>query len=230
MMVALDLSAWLPGRSLKWRRSLSQLLEAASYAQNLACDAWRFAITFRDLRDAGLTTNDVAWLLAKGYLEREQGVSGYGDKPAGIRPGPDIANLSDSSRFILSQAGIGFATEICPPRSLPVESPSPPKSYDVSASQHTDAPHWDAERRKLWLGGTLVKHIKVPARNQELVLSTFEEECWPHSVDDPLPPSEGIDSKLRLHDTIVRLNRGHNQRLVRFHGNGDGRAIYWERV
>ena len=50
-------------------------------------------------------------------------------------------------------------------------------------------PSWDAQRRVLQLGNELVKLFRVPAPNQEAVLSAFEEEGWPFRVDDPLPLS-----------------------------------------
>jgi len=90
-------------------------------------------------------------------------------------------------------------------------------------------PHWDAKTRTLWLGATLIKDFKVPAKNQEIVLSAFEEQGWPECIDDPLPPAGGINPKRRLHDTIIRLNRSHKHRLIRFGGNGNGLAVIWYR-
>lgn len=89
-------------------------------------------------------------------------------------------------------------------------------------------PRWDGATRTLWLGSVLVKQFKVPARNQELILSVFAEDGWPESIDDPLPPTTDTDPKLRLRDAISRLNRNQKQRLLRFHGNGNGRAVHWE--
>jgi hypothetical protein len=73
-----------------------------------------------------------------------------------------------------------------------------------------------------------VKRFKVPARNQELILTAFEEEEWPSQLDDPLPPTARVDSKQRLHDAIVRLNRKQKQELLVFRGDGTGRGIIWE--
>ena len=67
---------------------------------------------------------------------------------------------------------------------------------------------------------TLIKEFKVPAKNQELILAAFEEQNWPEGIDDPLPPSGEIEPKRRLHDAIIRLNRSHKKRLIRFGGNG----------
>jgi hypothetical protein len=34
----------------------------------------------------------------------------------------------------------------------------------------------------------VVKEFKLPAPNQETILTAFQEEGWPPRIDDPLPP------------------------------------------
>ena len=80
----------------------------------------------------------------------------------------------------------------------------------------------------LSLDGTVVKRFRVPAPNQELILSVFEEERWPERLDDPLPASGGVDPRTRLHDAVNRLNRAQTNPLLRFHGNGTGTGISWK--
>ena len=77
------------------------------------------------------------------------------------------------------------------------------------------------------LGAALVKQFRVPAVNQELILSAFEEEGWPPRVDDPLPRTGETDSKVRLRDAIKGLNRNQVQARVRFRGDGTGQSILW---
>jgi len=89
-------------------------------------------------------------------------------------------------------------------------------------------PHWNAESRVLSVGGRIVKRFRVPSRNQQAVLSAFEEEGWPHRIDDPLPYRAGLKAKYRLHFTIGRLNRGGAQPVIRFLGDGTGEGICWE--
>ena len=89
-------------------------------------------------------------------------------------------------------------------------------------------PKWNRELRELRAGVLVVKRFKVPARNQELILDSFEEEGWPTCIDDPLPPLPDQDSKQRLHDTIDRLNRSQVNRMIRFRGNGNGCGVRWE--
>lgn len=89
-------------------------------------------------------------------------------------------------------------------------------------------PTWDSRLRKLFYYGTLIKHFRVPAQNQETILSAFEEEGWPHKISDPLPPIKSTDSKQRLHDTIRSLNRNQANSLIKFGGDGTGEGIVWE--
>lgn len=89
-------------------------------------------------------------------------------------------------------------------------------------------PEWDPNLRELRYQDILIKRFRVPAANQELILTAFEEDSWPDWIDDPLPPVSGIDPKRRLQATIKSLNRNQAQPLLRFHGNGCGRIVCWE--
>jgi hypothetical protein len=91
-------------------------------------------------------------------------------------------------------------------------------------------PRWDKENRELYVGEVLVKRFRCPAHNQEAVLSAFEEMGWQTCIDDPLPPSQGHDPKLRLHETIKSLNNRQLFRAIRFGGNGTGTGVRWERL
>jgi hypothetical protein len=77
------------------------------------------------------------------------------------------------------------------------------------------------------VGSRVVKEYRVPCPNQEAVLAAFEEEGWPHRIDDPLSPQGEIEPKSRLHDTIKRLNRHHKEPLIRFQGDGTGEGVCW---
>ena len=75
-----------------------------------------------------------------------------------------------------------------------------------------------------------MKQYRVPAPNQEAVLSAFLEEGWPRRIDDPLPPKGDVAPKTRLHDTIKWLNRNQQERLLRFLGDGTGQGVLWELI
>ena len=83
---------------------------------------------------------------------------------------------------------------------------------------------------ELRIGAVTVKRFKWMAPNQETVLAAFEEEGWPHRIDDPLPPHPDQDSKRRLSDTIKCLNHKQKNELIRFHGDGTGEGVTWELV
>ena len=81
-------------------------------------------------------------------------------------------------------------------------------------------PAWEARRRELRVGEFLVKKFRVPAGNQELVLSAFEEEGWPAYIDDPLPMKCEIAPKQRLHNVVTRLNGSQLVPILPFQGDG----------
>jgi len=91
-------------------------------------------------------------------------------------------------------------------------------------------PTWDSQTRELRIDVVTVKRFKWTAVNQETVLAAFEEECWPHRIDDPLPPHPEQDSKRRLSDTIKCLNRKQINPLIHFRGDGTGEGVTWELV
>jgi len=107
-----------------------------------------------------------------------------------------------------------------PPSAVPIPPSAVPLPMDIK-------PVWEARRRELRVGEWLVKRFRVPAGNQELVLSAFEEECWPTYIDDPLPMKAEIVPKQRLHNVINRLNSGQLVPILRFQGNGNGEGVGW---
>lgn len=88
-------------------------------------------------------------------------------------------------------------------------------------------PRWDRAGRVLIFCGQVIKRFSWPARNQELILSAFEEMGWPERIDDPLPVTDGVSQKDRLHDTIKCLNRKRLIKSIRFAGDGTGQGVCW---
>jgi hypothetical protein len=222
------LSVWLPRTARKWESAWAQLLEAEFYARDLNRPLYEFAVPLATLAETGLTANDLGWLSAKGYVE--QPVPAGKPTALSLRIHRALGTCPSSSQktVVLTKTGVAFARRVCGRRQGEEGKVLSTDDNDESLSQ--SLPRWDPEGRTLWLGPTLVKHYKVPALNQELVLAAFAEEGWPTFIDDPLPPVSGVDAKHRLHDTIARLNRAQKRRLIRFHGNGNGLAVHWERI
>jgi hypothetical protein len=88
-------------------------------------------------------------------------------------------------------------------------------------------PRFDAKARELRWGAHVLKTFKQPAVNQITILEAAEELEWPDSFDDPLPRVAGIDTKVRCHDAIKRLNHHQRPYLIHFEGDGTGRGIRW---
>lgn len=97
-------------------------------------------------------------------------------------------------------------------------------------SPSSQSPRWDAARRELFLGTHLIKRFRVPAVNQVLIVTAFQELDWPVCIDDPLPPTLEIDPKQRMQATIRSLNGRQIHKAIRFHGNGTGKQVYWKLI
>jgi hypothetical protein len=89
-------------------------------------------------------------------------------------------------------------------------------------------PVYDKDRRELWFKGRLVKRLRQPAGNQELILLAFQEQGWPDAIDDPLPGNADQDRQERLHNAIRRLNKHQHEATILFRRNGSGSRILWQ--
>jgi hypothetical protein len=159
------------------------------------------------LRAAGLTTADLRWLLENHYLRLPLEATRAAEKQRLWRT-RSKRSFSDKSNLVLTNAG-----------------------YRAARLLLAEIPYYDLELRELWVRGALVKVFTRPAPDQHTVLSTFEELGWPRRIDDPLHFKRGRqNAKLRLRDTIKRLNQHQQRFLIRFHGNGNGEGILWEFV
>jgi hypothetical protein len=124
-------------------------------------------------------------------------------------------------------------TALCNPQSATTpHSPFPahptPDSGRPTPDLPLPRPTWNPRSRTLTLDGQIIKRLRRPAACQVMILDAFDEEGWPESIYDPLPPRDGIDPKRRLHNAINKLNAG-LARVIHFYGNGDGLAVCWTR-
>lgn len=209
----------LSGFAARVQPAVELLHEGAVLAADLGCPRHEFSVAVADLLAAGLTANALRWLVRKGLVQVVRRGGGVPRRSEGA--------LRGSARLILAAPGLALA------RSLPLgvggAAAGGGRSQQIATTVPPQVvPVWDAASRTLWVGGAVVKRFRVPAANQELVLSAFQEEAWPVSIFDPLQPAPGPDAKRRLHDTINRLNRNQKHRLLHFAGNGNGQSIRWE--
>jgi hypothetical protein len=97
----------------------------------------------------------------------------------------------------------------------------------ASEAHQADLPVWNRERGELSCGGKVIRKIRKrnQAKNIVKVLDAFQEEGWPHRIDDPLP--NGPDGA-RVNQTRDSLNQ--NLQVIRFHGDGTGQGFTWDYV
>jgi hypothetical protein len=205
---------------------LLSLLQAHDYAQQTGRDGWDFAVEIAELRRRGMTNADCRWLVCNGWARLGRELRARPGERRRFRHDISLA-ISRGTCLVLMPAGQRVAAQIAARGSLPRVD-----GVDTLLSDHVRqiVPHWDSDRRELRLGSRLVKRFKLPAPNQEMILTVLEEESWPRRIDDPLSPSKLLDAKRRLHDTIKYLNRNQKHRLLRFIGDGTGQGVRWELI
>jgi hypothetical protein len=204
------------------------LFEAYAYALDTRRCAWDFAVDATSLHTAGLGVNDLRWLAYRGFIAHTSAALSGGNEELPIQLNGRLT-FTDQTLFVLTDKGAEFAS-----RFLDAGRSTGPDvtSFLQESNSQNDAAHpcWLPERRELHLNGSLVKRYKWQAMNQETVLAVFEEEGWPHRIDDPLPQAPEQDPKRRLSDTIKCLNRKQTNRLVLFRGDGAGEGVVWDRI
>ncbi len=83
-------------------------------------------------------------------------------------------------------------------------------------------PRWDRDARTLWYGDRICKHYTRSAPCQETILTAFEEEGWPNTIDDPLDPG-------KLADTIKDLQKALQNSPITVGRDGTGKGITWRK-
>lgn len=208
--------------------ALSSLRQAQCYAEDSQVDHWQFAVTISELRALGLKTNDLRWLIVKGYAAHKKETT----VPGGVERtfcGLSVTFIVEDAAFVLTRLG---AEAI---RSLHTDAENQTRLPDSSAAAPVPEPAggtcpiWHSDRRELCYRDRLVKRYRVPARNQMLILAVFEEEGWPEFIDDPLPPAHDIEPHRRLQATVKSLNGRQADARIRFRSSG-GSRIFWNAV
>jgi hypothetical protein len=199
---------------------LLQLLKADGYAREVRRLNWDFAVEIENLRAAGLTNGDLRWLACKGYVEHAVETTPAGSETRRFGAEGELT-FGLRSCFVLTEAGAAFVRRLAG------------RARDGAAGAGNGTgrragPDWAAACRVLRVRGKVVKRFQVPAENQELILTRLQQLDWQRHIDDPLPRVSGLNPKRRLEDTISRLNKNQQNRLIRFHGDGTGRGLWWE--
>ena len=206
------------GAGTRVEQALMLLAQAQAYAADTGASPWEFAVELDCLEKEGLKSTDLRWLLAKGYLHH----------------GTKLSRMDRLNRQVEVSESLSFTAQSCFIISAAGERLFQPNGH-APVLHHSPAvppmrPQWDDERQELRIGELLVKKFKLPAPNQRRVLTAFEEETWPFRIDDPLPNHSDIDSKRRLHHTLIALNRNQKCQAIRFLGDGSGEGVCWELI
>jgi hypothetical protein len=209
------------------RAALALLQHALDCAKDAQAPPWDFALEIGQLYAAGLTITDLRWMVAKGFVEHADETSVHGDEHRSFTPSRGPSFLPATSILLTIKGAALAARENATARENVARPDEIPAANGKSHPGTSLKPRWDAARRELSLGGRMVKQFQVPARNQELILSAFQEDNWPESIDDPLTFEIDIDPKTRLNDAIYRLNHKQLACLIRFHVNGHGSSVHW---
>ncbi len=238
------------------RAGLGQMARAVEYARELECDVWDFAVEIDRLFALGLTTSDLRWLIKRGFVRHARESTAKQDSVRRF-DSPDM-NLAFASNtcFVITNEGVeaiqgnvnvkshrlgqddyhNRELEVRAGKRISAASDFDEESAPILADRAdfgtpdraTNVPNWDHDARTLQVGEYTIKRFRVPSPNQESVLNAFQEEGWPHSIDDPLSPVPDQQPKRRLRDTIKCLNLNQAVRRIRFRGDGTGQRVLWE--
>lgn len=202
--------------------ALSQSLQ---YAQDSGVDAWQFAIEHEILREMGLTVSDIRWLIHKKFVIHRKEITAPGD-PTRSFSQLSVTSITPDAAYVLTESGIEITRCLMNEENAAPDLSTPELVSQPHHSRKPSCPIWSADHRELWYEQRLVKRFRVPAQNQVLVLTVFQEESWPEFIDDPLPSDPKIDPRRRLQATVKSLNRCQAEGQIRFHTCG-GDKIFW---
>jgi hypothetical protein len=99
---------------------------------------------------------------------------------------------------------------------------------DRPAAAHggPDVPAWDRDRRRLTVGGRVVRAVARLAPGQTAVLDALQAAGWPRGgVPNPFRPAGSRAAARRLEYTVKNLNRRLRGRDQRF--REDGARVWW---
>jgi hypothetical protein len=214
-------------------KALAELLEGYEYAKDTDQDVWAYAVDFEEFSAAGLSSNDLRWLIYEGHVAHALETTRPTDNERVFRPAHNLRFTEDSC-FVFTEVGARFAKRLLAECNGRLNGSNHADSFlsdaegRYAAKAGLPVPRWDSARRELRVGEKVVKRFRLRSANQEIVLSAFEEEQWPAMIHDPLPPQENQDPKRRLQDTLKGLNRNQVNGLIRFKGDGTGEGVLWE--
>ena len=219
---------------------IAELARADDYARDLRCDPWQFAVEISRLTDLGLTTNDLRWLVEKGFATHAREVTGPDD---GLRRFEAVRNTAFTKEtcFLLTDSGLSFAGVVCSGPTLLVvarcaaalqtdavklpaplsscQAPPPCQSTPATCRTGTTptAPCTWASRSSSASG--TARRIKRSSSRPS------RKRGGPGASTTRCRRRPNVVPKRRLHDTIKWLNRHQEIRRLNFFGDGTGEGV-----
>lgn len=212
--------------------ALQALKQAHDSAFEFHTNVWEFSIELEQMLGFGVATHVLRAMVCQGWIQhqRETSKTNASNRTFEAATGLNFCERScfaitkEGYLFIQSQAGLeSLDTSAVKNRGNKMSNSGSAASGSIRRAQ----PVWDRDKREFRLGDVLVKKFKWPAKNQEALLSAFEDAGWPMHLKNPLPPS-GISMKQQLHDTIKCLNQGQVNECVKFRGDGTALGVRLE--
>jgi hypothetical protein len=202
-----------------------QLLVARLEALEQDVDPRTRPVPWSHFPDSPEGRESLFWMMYQGHVEQFRQVA---DAPDDDPVPVSVLTLchSETSAFALTEAGAAFAVDFVEGALVPSDDETFEAAWNSLLLRRL-IPHYRSDKRLFLWGQQVLKHFRQPARNQELLLCTAEELCWPYWFDDPLPRRGNCNPKVRLHDTIKDLNRRQEPYLIHFMGDGTGTRIGW---
>lgn len=205
--------------------ALQLLNDGCKFAIDCNQNVWEFAVEISDLLERGVSRSLLRWLICRRLVEHRIESRICKGTRRQFLEAPNLV-LTDHSCFILSSEGKQTLASLLQHYQSMISQPHR-LDYSVMNDVPRETPIWCPNTRVLKITGKVVKHFKWPAPNQEMLIAAFAEMGWPDQIDDPLPKTD-VCPKRRLHDTIKCLNRNQVNALIKFRGDGTGRAARWE--
>jgi len=191
--------------------ALHHLMEARMAALRFGRESWQCALTLNELEHLGTNTTILRSLAFQGLVEHGYENTTADDERRTAMPVKNLL-ITQQSCFVLTTTGVAVV-ELLLQQAAGGKGQAVPSFVDYG------------DHRELRVGGVLVKAFIARAKNQETILRKLQACGWKRWIPNPLPRTKSEKRKLRLRDTIARLNRHQLHGLIRFHGKRLG--ISW---
>jgi hypothetical protein len=212
--------AWAERR---FQSALVLLNDATNFARDTGRDVWHYCLRLEELLSAGLTVADCRWLADKKLVDARD-MARVRRRGARLRR----ATFTRSTRFVLTAAGVAFATKLCAPNGLPGATTVNGASQRDRADDALGGPRWDSRHLVLRVDEIAVTELLAKSRNQLAILAAFEAQGWPRRIDNPLECDCPARRAQALADAVHGLNRNLRAKVIRFHTAEKGGSARYE--